>query len=431
MIVGDTIFALSSGHPPAGIAIVRVSGPAALATLEAVAGVVPPARRATMRALTDPASGTLLDRALVIAFPGPGSATGEDVVEFHLHGGKAVIAGVLDMLGARPGLRLAEPGEFTRRAFTNGRLDLASAEGLADLVAASTTAQRDLALAHAGGLLAKCAQAWRKTLVTLLAEAEAALDFGEEAELFLDDGGRIPALLAELRVEIADTIVDAQRGMRLRDGLRIVVVGPPNAGKSSLVNALARRDAAIVTPFEGTTRDLIEVPLDLDGVAAVLIDTAGLRDTDDPIEVEGIRRARSSAASADLALHVDTAMPAIPLGQIVINKIDLTNVAPGLVAGCLHVSAVTGSGLSDLRRWLGDWAIATMRPAEPPVVSRRRQLQALQAASSDLATADAEADLVLYAEAVRLAARALDQLVGRIAVDDMLNDVFSRFCVGK
>ena len=360
--MAQTIAALSSGRPPAGIAVIRISGPAAFAAGQALAGPLPAPRTMALRALRN-AGDALLDRALIVAFPGPASATGEDLLELHLHGGVAVVQAVLAALLALPDLRLAEPGEFTRRGFANGRIDLAEAEGLADLVAAETDAQRRQALALAGGGLSRAAEAWRDHCLAILAEAEAGLDFAEDegdVAARLDEAAR--EALAAMAAELAALIADAARAERIRDGLTIAVTGPPNVGKSSLVNALAMRDAAIVTPVAGTTRDVIEVPLDLDGVAAIMIDTAGLRETDDPVEAEGIRRARQRAATADLVLAVtdgEAASPDTASSWTIRNKIDLS---PGSDAG---VSALTGAGIRELRGRLAAWASAAVRPGEP------------------------------------------------------------------
>jgi tRNA modification GTPase len=423
----DTIFALSSGRPPAGVAVVRLSGPGALAAGGALAGGLPEPRRAGLRTLRDPA-GAPLDRALVIAFPGPRSFTGEDVVELHVHGGPAVVAALLRVLGERPGLRLAEPGEFSRRAFDNGRLDLSQAEGLADLIAAQTEAQRVQALAQAGGKLRDRVEGWRAAIVRLMAEAEADLDFSDEGDV---SAARDAALLARLRGEIEAALARASVGERVRDGFAIAVVGEPNVGKSSLVNALAKRDVAIVSDVAGTTRDVIEVALDLCGVPVTLIDTAGLRDSADPVEAEGIRRARLRAASADLVLHVVGAPPAEPLGQVVVNRIDESGLAPGWRDGVLHVSARTGDGFEALEGWLADWAVRQIPLGEPPVVVRQRQRLALARSLESLAEADGERDPVLYAEALRMSARALGEVTGRVGVEDVLGDIFGRFCIGK
>lgn len=424
----DTIYALSSGRPPAGVAVVRLSGPRAPAALDQLAGRVPPPRVATLAALRDPRDGSLIDRALVLSFPAPASFTGEDVVELHVHGGVAVVEAVLRALGRIDGLRLAEPGEFSRRAFDNGKLDLTQAEGLADLISAQTDAQRRLALAQAGGLLRDRAERWRGAIVRLLAMAEAGIDFSDEEDV---DAGSDAGAIAALRDEIAHALDDGRVGERLRDGLAIAVIGAPNVGKSSLINALARREVAIVSEIAGTTRDPIEVALDLGGVAATLIDTAGLRDSDDPIEAEGIRRARARAAAADLVLHVSDRPDPAPVGQRVVNKIDASGLAPGRAGDALQVSARTGAGLAALERWLIDWAATATRGDEPPLIARARQRTALADAVARLDDALGEDDAVLHAESLRLAARALGRVTGIVDVEEVLGEIFGRFCIGK
>src|ERR1700726_3886124 len=303
----STIFALSSGRPPAAIAVVRVSGPAAGIALLKLIGRVPEARKAALVRVREPASGDVIDEGLALWFPGPRSETGEDMAELQLHGGHAGIAAVLEALASIEGCRPAEPGEFTRRAFENGRLDLTAVEGLADLIAAETPAQRRLALRQLKGLIGDRAEAWRRRLIEALALVEARIDFSDEADVPEDLLG--PALHAaqQLRNMIAASLADGGRGERLRDGLVVAIAGPPNAGKSTLLNRLARREAAIVSPYAGTTRDVIEVHLDLDGYPVMLLDTAGIRDSDEPVEQEGVRRARQRAAAADLVLWLTDA----------------------------------------------------------------------------------------------------------------------------
>src|ERR1700693_3082886 len=300
----STIFALSSGRPPAAIAVVRVSGVQAGPALQRLTGGVPKPSEAVLGQVRDPATGEAIDEALALWFPAPRSETGEDVAELQLHGGQAVIAGVLNALGRIEGCRPAEAGGVTRRAFENGRLDLTAVEGLADLIAAETQAQRRLAFRQLKGLIGDRAEVWRRRLIEALALVEARIDFSDEADVPEDLLG--PALHAaqQLRDEIAGVLADGRRGERLRDGLVVAIAGPPNAGKSTLLNRLARREAAIVSPYAGTTRDVIEVHLDLDGYPVTLLDTAGIRDSDEPVEREGVRRARQRAAAADLVLWV-------------------------------------------------------------------------------------------------------------------------------
>ena len=432
----DTIAALASGRLPAALAVIRLSGPATFTAVQALAGRVPPPRRLSLCRLH--AGNTLLDEALVAVFPGPTSASGEDLAEFHLHGGPAVVSGVLAALTALPGVRLAEPGEYTRRAFANGRMDLAQVEGLADLVSAETASQRDQALALAGGALGRLADQWRERCLMLLAEAEAGLDFAEdEADVAerLDEAAR-HQLLA-MADELGGLIADSARAARIREGLSIAVTGPPNVGKSSLVNVLSMRDAAIVTPIAGTTRDAIEVPVDLAGIAAVLIDTAGLRDTTDPIEAEGIARARRRAAAADLVISVASAdaphWPTPPADGpphlLLLNKCDLSQ--PDLPPGALAVSATTGTGMAALRDWLSTWAHTTTRPGEPALLAHARHRAAFADAEAALREAAHAPEPVLRAESLRAAAHAFGRIAGRVGVDDVLDRIFSRFCIGK
>jgi len=308
----STIFALSSGRPPAAIAVIRISGPRAGAALEALGVKVPPPRQAKLARVRDPRSGEIIDEALVLWFPGPNSETGEDVAELQGHGGPAVITGILDALANIDGLRMAEPGEFTRRGFENGKLDLTAVEGLADLVAAETEGQRRQAFRQMKGLLGGRAEAWRERLIRALALVEARIDFSDEADVPEDLTGPALAIVEALRDEIAAALADGGRGERLRDGLVVAIAGPPNAGKSTLLNRLSKREAAIVSPHAGTTRDVIEVHLDLGGYPVTLLDTAGIRETGDPVEMEGVRRARARAAGADLVLWVSDASEGDP-----------------------------------------------------------------------------------------------------------------------
>jgi tRNA modification GTPase len=313
----DTIFALSSGRPPVAIAVIRISGPRAAAALTALGVKIPEPRKAGLARIRDPRSGEIIDEALVLWFPGPHSETGEDVAELQAHGGRAVIEAILDALGRVEGQRRAEAGEFTRRGFENGKLDLTAVEGLADLVGAETEAQRRQAFRQMKGLLGNRAEIWRRDLTKALALVEARIDFSDEADV--PEDLLTPALetARKLRDEIAAVLADGGRGERLREGLVVAIAGPPNAGKSTLLNRLARREAAIVSPYAGTTRDVIEVHLDLGGLPVTLLDTAGIRDTDDPVELEGVRRARARAAAADLVLWVvDASAPDLPDGQI-------------------------------------------------------------------------------------------------------------------
>jgi tRNA modification GTPase len=451
---GDTIFALSTAPGRAGIGIVRLSGPAAGAALEALAGAPRPAPRvAQLRRLVDPESQVELDRALVLWFAGPASFTGEDLVELHLHGGRAVAAAVIDTLSRRPGLRPAEPGEFTRRAFDNGKLDLSEVEGLADLIDAETDAQRRQALRQMTGGLSRLTEGWRARLLTGLAHLEAAIDFPED-DLpggLMDDARTVAA---ELSGEIGRHLADQGRGERLREGLQIAIVGPPNSGKSSLLNALAKRDVAIVSELAGTTRDVIEVHLDLGGYPVTLADTAGLRtlgEVDgDAIEQEGMRRARGRAAEADLKLAVFdvTAWPCLDpeaLAMVdqdtlaVLNKIDLRPGSldePGPAAlrdrPSFAISARSGEGLDRLLKEIERRVVDSLGiTGAAPAVTRARHRKALEGCRAALERVAGAELPELAAEDLRLASRALGRITGRIDVEDVLDVVFRGFCIGK
>ncbi|HTC03789.1 MAG TPA: tRNA uridine-5-carboxymethylaminomethyl(34) synthesis GTPase MnmE [Xanthobacteraceae bacterium] len=455
MLDRSTIFALSSGRPPAAIAVVRVSGPRAGAALERLIGRLPEPRKAALARVRDPASGVIIDEALALWFPAPRSETGEDVAELQLHGGQAVIAGVLDALGTIEGCRPAEAGEFTRRAFENGRLDLTAVEGLADLIAAETQAQRRLAYRQLKGFIGDRAEAWRRRLIEALALVEARIDFSDEADVPEDLLG--PALFAaqQLHDEIAGVLADGRRGERLRDGLVVAIAGPPNAGKSTLFNRLARREAAIVSPYAGTTRDVIEVHLDLDGYPVTLLDTAGIRDSAEPVEQEGVRRTRARAAAANLVLWViDPSAGGLaangypetlanPEVWLVRNKIDLvaeSSRATGEKSNrnedkfTLSISALTGIGMEALTVALSSYAKTYFAATESAVITRARHRHALEEtmAALDRALArDHSTDEELIAEELRSAATALGRLTGRVDVEDILDVIFRDFCIGK
>jgi tRNA modification GTPase len=425
----DTIFAVSSGTPPAAIAIVRLSGAAAFDAARALAGPLPTPRLAALRALRD-AGGLLLDRALVLAFPGPDSATGEDVVELHLHGGRAVVRAVEMVLAQLPGMRRAAPGEFTRRALINGRIDLTEAEGLGDLLAAETEGQRRAAMAMAEGAVHRRAEVWTDRLVALAAQVEAQLDFAEEDEVdqampagFALEAG---ALADEIEAMLATPPVE-----RLRDGLRVVIAGPPNSGKSTLLNALAERDAAIVSPISGTTRDRIEAPVIRDGIAYVLTDTAGLlEETPDPIERIGMARAEEAMRSADLVLWLGDDAPSDPTAIRVHARSDLAGRAAKPASADLAISATTGVGIVPLWALLRDRAAALL-PREDAVAVNQRQRALLAECAQSLRLAEGQGDPIVFAEELRLAMKALDRLVGRSDVEAMLDALFTRFCLGK
>lgn len=449
----DTIFALSSGRPPAAIAVVRLSGPSARFGLETLVGWVPEPRRAAFAKIRDH-TGEIIDEGLVLWFPGPKSETGEDVVELQLHGGRAVVAGVLDALGRLPGFRPAEAGEFTRRAFENGKLDLTAVEGLADLVNAETEAQRRQAYRQLKGLLGDRAENWRARLIQALALVEARIDFSDEGDV--PEGLIAPALeiAKSLWDEITTALADERRGERLREGLIVVIAGPPNAGKSSLLNRIVRREAAIVTAVPGTTRDVIEVHLDLEGYPVTLLDTAGIRETDDLAEQEGVRRARERAAGADLVLWVTDASESLrsdsgfgrpqvgPQNWLVRNKMDLVDsdservdsLPPGGGRAPFGVSAVTGAGLDELVSALVDFVRGNFRAGEVALITRGRHRHALAAAAEALDRAISggiAAPEEVIAEELRLAATILGRLTGRVDVEDILDRIFRDFCIGK
>ncbi|MFV0624200.1 tRNA uridine-5-carboxymethylaminomethyl(34) synthesis GTPase MnmE [Sphingomonas sp. ac-8] len=430
----DTIFAVSSGQPPAAIAVLRVSGPRARVTAEALAGSLPPPRQAGVRALRDPADGALLDRALLLWFPGPRTATGEDLVEVHLHGGRAVVRAVETCLAAQPELRPAEAGEFTRRALAHGRLDLSEAEGLGDLLMAETEAQRRAALASAEGAVRRRVEHWQAALLMLAARIEAMLDHADEDDV-ADDGAALDAILAEcgaLGGEL-DDILAAPPVERLRDGIRVVLAGPPNSGKSTLLNALADREAAIVSPIAGTTRDRIEVAVVRNGIAWLLTDTAGLAEaTDDPIERIGIARAEDAMRSADLLLWLADAAPPVIAGVHLLalhSRADL----PGreqTPEARISVSAATGQGMASL--WAAmEEAARTLLPREDALALNRRQRDLLRDAAGALSDAALHHDPLLVAEELRRARTAFDRITGRADVEGVLDALFGRFCIGK
>ena len=479
----ETIFALSSGRPPAAIAVVRVSGARAGAALKALTGKVPDPRKAALAQVRGP-EGDVIDQALVLWFPAPHSETGEDVAELQLHGGRAVIAGVLSALARIEGLRPAEAGEFTRRAFENGKLDLTAVEGLADLVMAETEGQRRQAFRQMTGALGDRAESWRSQLIQALALVEARIDFSDEADVPQDLVSPALHIARTLADEIASALADGGRGERLRDGLVVAIAGPPNAGKSTLLNRIAMREAAIVSPYAGTTRDVIEVHLDLGGLPVTLLDTAGIRETDDPVEREGVIRARARAASADLVLWVVDASdparpgdaevgPSAPPTWLIRNKIDvlqrdslrnesleqntsrnelelhtnkpLRSIANKRLTGrselkfnrneyVFDISAITGEGFDEVLAQLARQAEGFLAGAESALVTRERHRRALEDTLAALRRALA-GDLArredLLAEELRIATRALGRLTGRVDVEDVLDVIFRDFCIGK
>jgi tRNA modification GTPase len=445
----DTIFALASGAGRAGVAVVRVSGPDALESLRTLAGVsdfFP--RQLLCKSLREPVSRETIDRAMVVAFPGPGSYTGEDVVEYHLHGSPAVVRQMLEVLGQQNGHRMAEPGEFTRRAFENGKMDLTAAEAVADLVNAETVLQKEQALGQMGGALSRLYDGWRQELSRILAYVEAEIEFPDEdlPRNLLED---VTPDLQELIRALLGHLNDGRRGERLREGVSVAVIGAPNAGKSSLVNALAQRDVAIVSDLAGTTRDIIEVHLDIGGYPVVLSDTAGLRPEElfsdeghAQIEAEGIRRARERALSADIRVLVydgtqeqpdpSTEVLAHSFSLRVVNKSDL-GVKVDLSEPFIPVSVKTGEGLDVFLKALEGLIVSTFgeRVAEAPALTRLRHREALNACLEALWRCQQARLPELLAEDLRLAVRHLGRITGRVDIEDLLDIVFRDFCIGK
>ena len=421
--MADTIYALSSGRPPAAISVIRVSGPAAHVAGERIAGSLPDARTAAVRELRHPESGELLDEALVLRFDFPASATGENIVELQCHGGRAVIDSLLAALGSMEGLREAQPGEFTRRAFENGRIDLTEAEGLADLIEAETESQRKAALMLAEGGLRKQIAVWQDRLLALSAQAERAIDYDEE------DEGVDPALVrgcAELAAELRSWL-GRPRVEPLKDGVRVVVAGPPNAGKSSLLNAIAGQERAIVTDLPGTTRDHIEVPLSLGGIPILLTDTAGLRPTNDMVEAIGVSRAEALVQGADILLWLGEPVEAPNHPQLIRlhSKADVRGEAP---EDLLAVSSVTREGIPRLLEDVTARAKALLPSDDALALNRRQAAHVAEAAQALDGPVD---DVVIIAENLRLARVAFDRLTGRAGVEDVLDALFGRFCLGK
>ncbi|WP_128928793.1 tRNA uridine-5-carboxymethylaminomethyl(34) synthesis GTPase MnmE [Bradyrhizobium guangxiense] len=446
----QTIFALSSGRAPSAIAVVRVSGSQAGTVLATLAGKLPLPRQASRRLLRDGA-GQPIDDAVVLWFPGPGSATGEDIAEFHVHGGRAVLTALFAAISIIPNTRAAEPGEFTRRSFENGKLDLTEAEGLDDLIHADTDRQRRQALRQLQGLLGDRARDWRERIIEASALIEAGIDFSDEGDVPAELMAPAVKAIKALHDEITEVLAAQGHSERLRDGLVVAIAGEPNVGKSTLINQLARREVAIVSPHAGTTRDVIEVQLDLDGYPVTIIDTAGIRETEDPVEQEGVRRARARAEDADLVLWLVESRQAVDPGTmrslrkskggdrsegtvwIVRNKIDLDGVGRARPGGEFEISAGRGDGIPELLEAVVKFASGFFGTTEGAVVTRARQRNLLSRAADSLRRS---LDLVedgeeLAAEELRAAAYALGRLLGRVDVEDVLGAIFQKFCIGK
>lgn len=443
MANASTIFALSSAPGRAGVAVIRMSGPAVRPALAILCPPVPDDRRAVFRTLRDPRTAEALDRAVVLFFAAPKSETGEDVAEFQVHGSRAVVLAVLNALGTLDGCRMAEPGEFARRAFLNGKIDLVEVEGLADLVEAETEAQRRQALVQSSGVLSAVYEAWRARIIEAMALTEAAIDFSDEGDVATDATSRARTVVAACAAEIERHLADGHRGEIIRDGFRVALLGAPNAGKSSLLNALARRDAAIVSEEAGTTRDVIEVRLDLGGFPVVLSDTAGIRADAGQIEQEGMRRSLATAGVANLVLWLaepggqrlppeEVSRETTGLALIVHTKADL-GPPNSLAPGELVISTTTGEGLDGLVTRIADLAAQALADGAGPPLTQPRHRAAL-AACHDALTAFLDGDpgqTELRAENLRQAAHALGRITGRVDAEDVLDQIFSRFCIGK
>ena len=423
----DTIYALASGRPPAAIAVVRVSGPAAHPAGTSLAGALPEPRQAAVRNLRN-SDGELLDQALLLRFDAPSSATGEDVIEFHCHGGRAVVDGILDALSGIEGLRIAHPGEFTRRAFENGRIDLTEAEGLADLLEAETASQRRAALLMARGGLRHQVDHWNERILELSARAEVAIDYVDEDGVSVD-----PSLAAACGTlaEDMDVWLERPRAELLRDGIQVVLAGPPNSGKSSLLNALVGSERAIVTDVPGTTRDRIEVPLALSGTPYVIVDTAGIRHSHDPVETIGVELAMRSAQAAEILVWLGEPAEAPQHSRTILvhSRADLPE-RSDVPMGSLAVSSVSGIGLREIIQSIEQLA-RELLPSDDAIVLNARQAGELATAVSALRRGNALDDAVLVAEELRYSRAAMDRVTGRAGIESLLNQLFGRFCLGK
>ena len=437
MTDASTIFALSSAPGRAALSVIRISGPAVREVLTTMAAPVPKPRVAAFRTIRHPETGEALDRAVLLWFAAPNSETGEDVAEFQGHGSRAAIAAILAALGTMKGCRLAEPGEFARRGFENGKMDLAEIEGLGDLIEAETEAQRRQALAQSAGTLSKVYESWRTQLIEIAALIEAAIDFSDEGDVSSSSLAEARKRAEGLSAEIATHLDDRHRGEIVRDGFRVALLGPPNAGKSSLLNALAKRDAAIVSSEAGTTRDVIVVRLDLAGLPVVISDTAGIREAESAVEQEGIRRSLAAARDADLVVWLSESGDSKPPDAIsretslaIRSKADLGRESTD---NLLAVSTVTGEGIDRLVAEIAQRASEAVGTRTDPALTRARHRQCLEAAKAEIAAflAGSPEAVELRAEDIRRAAHALGRTTGRVDVEDVLDQLFSRFCIGK
>lgn len=434
--MAETIYSLSSGIGRAGVAIVRVSGPSAGKAIRRMSRLTPVPRKAALASIRHPTTNELIDQAILLWFPGPNSFTGEDVAEFHIHGGRAVVAAMLDGLSSIEGTRPAEPGEFTRRAFANQKLDLTSVEGLADLISADTELQRQQAIGQFSGSVGELGKFWRATLIEAQALIEAHLDFPDEGEIPVDVTGDVHRNLEKLSRSLEQALASRERAEIVRDGAIVLIAGPPNSGKSTLLNRIAARDVAIISEIPGTTRDLIEITVDLRGVPITFIDSAGIRETDDPIERQGIARTRKRADQAHLVLWlspiIDQATdPKLvhPRLEIIRTKLDLTDE----VHGAVGVSAVTGYGMGDLLDLVYERVVPSIE-SEPSALANRRQFECVSAAHGAIDRAQgrlSSLDLELVVEELRIASRSVEELIGIVSTDDLLDEIFGRFCLGK
>jgi tRNA modification GTPase len=436
----DTIFAVASGAGRAAIAVLRFSGPATRLIVKSIAGELPEQRMAVLTTFHDPATGGAIDRGLVIFFPSPKSFTGEDYAEFHVHGGRAVVGAIVKAIGGIVGTRSAEPGEFTRRALMNGKMDLAEVEGLADLIDAETEWQRRAALRRTEGVLGRQSAIWRSALIEAAALLEAEIDFPEEEDVSGASGHHVGEILSPVLAGLKSELAAARAGERLREGVTVVIAGPPNAGKSTLLNALARRDVAIVSPFAGTTRDIIEIHFDLGGCPVTLIDTAGLRESSDTVEQIGVARARDKAKSADLILWLSEAAapvpPAVQGGEVwkIFTKSDeLPPDARQDFSQGLCISAEKNENIDILLKGLEDFARSAVSDGHAGLIARERHRKAFEAAANALerVLANPEAPAELLAEDLRVAMFSLQRLTGAVDVEDILGEIFARFCIGK